>query len=37
MVWKRLVTEITMDGVTIPRAEKFRYLGSIIDEKRDID
>ena len=26
-----------MGGVAIPRAEKFWYLGLIIEEKRDID
>jgi len=26
-----------MDGLIILRAEKFKYLGSIIDERGDID
>ena len=29
--------EVTMGGVVIPRAEKFKYLGSIVEEKGDID
>ena len=29
--------EVTMGGVAILRVEKFRYLGSIIEEKGDID
>jgi len=29
--------EITIGGVVIPRVEKFKYLGSIVEEKRDID
>ena len=29
--------EITMGGVVIPRIEKFKYLGSIVEEKDDID
>ena len=29
--------EITMGGVVIPRVEKFRHLGSIIEERGDID
>ena len=29
--------EVTMGGVAIPRAKKFKYLGSIIEEKGDID
>ena len=29
--------EVTMGGVVIPRVEKFKYLGSIMEEKRDID
>ena len=29
--------EVNMGGVAIPRAKKFRYLGSIIKEKGDID
>ena len=28
---------VTMDGATMPRVEKFRYLGSIIEYKEDID
>jgi len=29
--------EVTMDGVAIPKADKFKYLSSIIEEKGDID
>jgi len=29
--------EISMGGVVIPRVEKFKYLGSIMEEKGDID
>jgi len=29
--------EVTMGGVAIPRVEKFKYLGSIIKQKIDID
>ena len=29
--------EVIIDGVTIARVKKFRYLGSVIQEKRDID
>ena len=29
--------ELTMGGVVIPRVEKFKYLGSIVEEKGDID
>jgi len=29
--------EVTMEGVVIPRVEKFKYLGSIIEEREDID
>ena len=29
--------EVTMDGVIIPRVEKFMYLCSIIEQKRDIN
>jgi len=29
--------EITIGGVIIPRVEKFKYLGSIVEEKGDID
>ena len=29
--------EVTMGGVVIPRVEKFNYLGSIVEEKGDID
>jgi len=29
--------ELTMGGVAIPRVEKFKYSGSIVEEKRDID
>jgi len=29
--------EVTMSGVVIPRVEKFKYLGSIVEEKGDID
>jgi len=29
--------EVTIRGVAIPRIEKFRALGLIIQEKRDID
>ena len=29
--------EVTMGGMVIPRTEKFKYLGSIVEEKGDID
>ena len=29
--------EVTMGGVVIPRVEKFKYLGSIVEERGDID
>jgi len=29
--------EVTIGGVVIPRVEKFKYLGSIMEEKGDID
>ena len=29
--------EVTMGRVVIPRVEKFKYLGSIMEEKGDID
>ena len=29
--------KVTMGGVVIPRVEKFKYLGSIVEEKGDID
>jgi len=29
--------EITMGGVVIPRVEKFKYLGSIVEQRGDID
>jgi len=29
--------EVTMDGVAVPRVEKFKYLGSIAEERGDID
>jgi len=29
--------EVTMGGVVIPTVEKFKYLGSIIEEKGDIN
>ena len=29
--------EVTMGGVVIPRVEKFKYSGSIVEEKGDID
>ena len=29
--------EVTMGGVIVPRAEKFKYLGSIVEERGDID
>jgi len=32
--WSR---EVSMGGVVIPRVEKFQYLGSIIEERGDID
>jgi len=28
--------EVTMGGAVIPRVEMFRYLGSIIEDRRDI-
>jgi len=31
------VGEVTMGGVVIPRVGKFQYLGSIIEERSDID
>ena len=29
--------EVTVGGVVVPRVEKFKYLGSIIEERGDID
>ena len=29
--------EVTVGGVVIPRIEKFKYLGSIVEEKGDIN
>jgi len=29
--------EATMGGVVVPRVERFKYLGSIVEEKGDID
>ena len=29
--------EVTVDGLTIPKVENFKYLGSIIQQKGDID
>jgi len=29
--------EVTMGGVVVPRVEKFKYLGSIVEERGDID
>ena len=29
--------EVTLGGVAVPRVEKFKYLGSIIEERGDID
>ena len=29
--------EVTMGGVVIPKVGKFKYLGSIVEEKGDID
>ena len=29
--------EVTIAGVVIPRVEKFRYFGSVIEEKGDMD
>ena len=29
--------EVTIDGMTIPKVKKFRYLGSIIQQNGDID
>jgi len=29
--------EVTMGGVVVPRVEKFKYLGSIVEDKGDID
>jgi len=29
--------EVTMGGVVVPRVEKFKYLGSIVERKGDID
>ena len=29
--------EVTLGGVLIPRVEKFKYLGSIMEEKGDVD
>ena len=28
--------EVTIDGIVIPKVEKFKYLGSIIQQNRDI-
>jgi len=32
-----VVNEVAIEGAVIPRAERFRYLGSIIQENREID
>jgi len=29
--------EVTIDWITIPKVEKFKYLGSIIQQNEDID
>ena len=29
--------EVTMGGVVVPRVEKFKYLGTIVEERGDID
>jgi len=29
--------EVTMGGVVVPRVKKFKYLGSIVEERGDID
>jgi len=29
--------EVTIEGMTIPKVEKFKYLGSIIQQNEDID
>jgi len=29
--------EVTMGGVVVPQVEKFKYLGSIVEERGDID
>jgi len=29
--------EVTMDGVVVPRVDKFKYLGSMVEEGGDID
>jgi len=29
--------EVIIGGVIIPRVEKFKYLGSSVEEKRDVD
>jgi len=34
---ERSADEVTMGGVARPKAEKFRYLGSIIAKNGDID
>ena len=32
-----VVDEVTMEGVVISRVQRFKYLGSIIQENREID
>jgi len=32
-----VVNEVAIEGVVIPKVEKFRYLGPIIQENREID
>ena len=29
--------EVIMDGVVVPRVERFKYLGSMVEERGDID
>ena len=37
MVWKAKGAKSPQGGVPIPKVDKFRYLGSIIEKKCDID
>ena len=36
--WKEIRGgEVTLDGRQIPKVDKFKYLGSIIQQNRDVD
>jgi len=32
-----IANEVAIEGAVVPRVEKFRYLGSIMQENREID